>query len=139
MPNSDANTHSSITPFQKLWYGRHPKLHAAEYWTILPLKEKVHVFVEHIDYCEENRSVESAAAWVNRAAALRQLRQRPKERHLDAVTVMLADDYEDHAGYSLLQDLVKLGQQKDFTVLSMIVPKTTEEVIAMFSPGTSTN
>jgi hypothetical protein len=139
MPNFDTIAHSSSTPFRKLWDGRHPKPHAAQYWTILPQKQRLYVFIERVDYSQDNRSVESAAAWVNRAAALRQLRQLPKERQLNSVTVILADDYEDHAGYSLLQDLVKLGQQKDVTVQSMIVPKTTEDVIAMFLPETSTN
>jgi len=132
MPNSDTNT----TPFQKLL---RPKRRAALYWTILPQKEKLYVLMEHIDWSEKTPSVKSTVVRIRRNDALRQVRQLPEERELDTVTVILADDYEDHAGYSLLQDLIKLAQTKGFTVQSMIVPRTTDEVIATLSPETSLN
>jgi hypothetical protein len=133
MTISDINSPEQPRLFRDLWNGSViSKYLVAEYWTFLPVRDKAYLLIERLDRPEKNQNILSAAGWVQRSDLLRRVRHLSDARWLHTLTLVLANDSDLHAASSLLHDFTKLGQKKDFTVLSLTVPRTTSEIVAGF-------
>lgn len=135
---SGSSFHSQTKLFRDLWNGINvSKYPAAEYWTLLPLSNMVHLLIERRDHPEKWQDITSAAGWVGRKALLHQLRGIARGRQLRSLTLIIARDHDDHAALSLLPDCTKFGQKNDVTVQSLILGRTTEEILAGFLSQTA--
>jgi hypothetical protein len=99
-----------------------------ENWTIVPKKEKLLLLAVQFRGTGVVLEPVTKVCWFRRADVLRTLRKLPSDHGLEAVTLMLADDAEDYAAYSLLSDLTKLAVKADFTLMSLIVPRFTTDL-----------
>jgi hypothetical protein len=109
-------------------------------WTIVPKKENLLILGR--GYRDVDPLVEpvGGARWFRRTDVLRILRKLPDDHGLEGVTLMLADDAEDYAAYSLLSDLTKLAVRADFTLMSLIVPSvSTDQLVASLQLTSSTH
>jgi hypothetical protein len=111
-----------------------------ENWTIVPKKEKLLLLAVQFRGTGVVLEPVTKVCWFRRADVLRTLRKLPSDHGLEAVTLMLADDAEDYAAYSLLSDLTKLAVKADFTLMSLIVPRfTTDQLLANLQFTSSTH
>jgi hypothetical protein len=111
-----------------------------ENWTIVPKKEKLLLLAAQFRDTGVVIEPVTKVCWFRRTDVLRTLRKLPSDYGLEAVTLMLADDAEDYAAYSLLSDLSKLAAKADFTLMSLIVPSVrTDQLVANLQLVSSTH
>jgi hypothetical protein len=111
-----------------------------ENWTIVPKKEKLLLLAAQFRDTGVVLEPVTKVRWFRRTDVLRTLRKLPSDHGLEAVTLMLADDAEDNAAYSLLLDLNKIAVKADFTMMSLIVPRlTTDQLLANLQLTSSTH
>jgi hypothetical protein len=116
-----------------------PNSKNSENWTVIPSKDQVFIYAFREQEADQGLSTCEKSGWCLQSTAVQALARLPDLNEVGFVCVYIPTDAETAKIQHLVQQLIKVGKRKSFTVASMIAPLTAQECFSAFGPEANTS
>jgi hypothetical protein len=104
----------------------------SEDWIIIPCQKKLFLCALRDCKTEHRVRTEGKYGWSPKSVVLDGLNRLPENNDLGVLTVYVTTDADTGEIESFLNKLIALGKMKSFNVLTMVMPRTTDECLSAF-------